>query len=97
MYVAGRKKDMIIVGGKNVYPMDLEELAMEVKGVHPGRVVAFGIFNEEVGTEDVVIVAEVETQEQAELDRISDEVRAVVLTAGLPCALRHEHLLGPNG
>lgn len=95
VYVAGRKKDMIIVGGKNVYPMDLEELAMEVQGVHPGRVVAFGIFNEEAGTEDVVIVAEVETQEQAELNRISDEVRAVV-TRGSAVALRHVHLVGPK-
>jgi acyl-CoA synthetase (AMP-forming)/AMP-acid ligase II len=95
VYVAGRKKDMIIVGGKNVYPMDLEELTMEVPGVHPGRVVAFGIFNEEAGTEDVVIVAEVDAQEQVELDRISDEVRQVV-TRGSAIALRHVHLVGPR-
>jgi acyl-CoA synthetase (AMP-forming)/AMP-acid ligase II len=92
VYVAGRKKDMIIVGGKNVYPMDLEELAMQVPGVHPGRVVAFGIFNEQAGTEDVVIVAEVDTQEQAELERIGDEVRQVV-TRGSAVALRHVHLV----
>jgi len=42
VYVTGRKKEMIIVGGKNVYPMDLEELAMTVPGVHAGRVVALG-------------------------------------------------------
>ena len=58
VFVSGRKKDLIIVGGKNVYPGDLERLAMEVKGVHPGRVVAFGIYNETTGTEEVVIVAE---------------------------------------
>jgi len=92
VYVAGRKKDMIIVGGKNVYPMDLEELAMQVPGVHPGRVVAFGIFNEEAGTEDVVIVAEVDTQEPDELNRIADGVRAVV-TRGSAVALRHVHLV----
>lgn len=92
VYVAGRKKDMIIVGGKNVYPMDLEELAMQVPGVHPGRVVAFGIFNEQAGTEDVVIVAEVDTQDQAELERIGDEVRQVV-TRGSAVALRHVHLV----
>ena len=39
VYVAGRKKDLIIVGGKNVYPQDLELLAMQVPGVHAGRVV----------------------------------------------------------
>jgi acyl-CoA synthetase (AMP-forming)/AMP-acid ligase II len=46
VYVTGRKKDLIIVGGKNIYPQDLESLASEVEGVHPGRVAAFGVFNE---------------------------------------------------
>jgi fatty-acyl-CoA synthase len=58
VYITGRKKDLIIVGGKNVYPQDLELLASEVPGVHPGRVVAFGVYSEEMGTEEVVIVAE---------------------------------------
>ncbi len=75
LYVTGRKKDLIIVGGKNVYPQDLERLASEVEGVHPGRVVAFGVFNEQVGTEDVVIVAEVDDEDPAERQRISEEVR----------------------
>lgn len=92
LYVAGRKKELIIVGGKNVYPMDLEELAMEVPGVHAGRVVAFGMFNETAGTEDVVLVAEVDTQDPAERDRISDEIRAVV-TRGSAVALRYVHLV----
>ncbi len=30
LFVSGRKKDMIIVGGKNVYPQDLETLSYEV-------------------------------------------------------------------
>jgi acyl-CoA synthetase (AMP-forming)/AMP-acid ligase II len=92
LYVAGRKKELIIVGGKNVYPMDLEELAMEVPGVHAGRVVAFGMFNETAGTEDVVLVAEVDTEDPAERERISDEIRAVV-TRGSAVALRYVHLV----
>jgi len=40
-------------------------------------------------------VAEVETQDQAELNRISDEIRAVV-TRGSAIALRHVHLVGPK-
>jgi fatty-acyl-CoA synthase len=91
-FVAGRKKDMIIVGGKNVYPMDLEELAMEVPGVHPGRVVAFGIFNETAGTEDVVIVAEVDTDDEAEREKIGDAIRLTV-TRGSAVALRYVHLV----
>jgi acyl-CoA synthetase (AMP-forming)/AMP-acid ligase II len=49
LFVTGRKKDLIIVGGKNIYPQDIENLAGEVEGVHPGRIVAFGIFNEDIG------------------------------------------------
>ncbi|MFH2037845.1 MAG: AMP-binding protein, partial [Chloroflexota bacterium] len=59
IFVTGRKKDLIIVGGKNVYPQDIEQLAMEVPDVHPGRVVVFGVINEELGTEDVVLIAEI--------------------------------------
>jgi fatty-acyl-CoA synthase len=95
VYVCGRKKEIIIVGGKNIYPMDLEELAMGVKGVHPGRVSAFGIFDETSGTEDVVIVAEVETEDSAERERIADEIRQAV-TRGSAVTLRHVHLVGPR-
>ena len=92
VFVAGRKKDMIIVGGKNVYPMDLEELAMEVPGVHAGRVVAFGVFNENSGTEEVVIVAEVDTHDPAEREAIGDAIRQTV-TRGSAVALRYVHLV----
>jgi len=92
LYVSGRKKDMIIVGGKNVYPQDLEELAMEVPGVHAGRVSAFGIFNEEEGTEDVVIVAEVDTKDDNERSQIADGIRQVI-TRGSAIALRQVHIV----
>jgi len=78
LYVTGRKKDLIIVGGKNIYPQDLEALASEVEGVHPGRVAAFGVFSEEAGTEEVVIVAEAESEDLSERARIAEAVRAYV-------------------
>ncbi len=60
VYVIGRKKDLIIVGGKNIFPQDLENLAYTVEGIHPGRAAAFGLMNAELGTEEVVLVAEME-------------------------------------
>lgn len=95
VYITGRKKDLIIVGGKNIYPQDLEQLAMDVPQIHPGRVVTFGIFNETTGTEDVVLVAEVETQDADERQRIADQIRQVV-TRGSAIALRYVHLVGPH-
>ncbi|MGV8027385.1 MAG: hypothetical protein AB2L18_12595, partial [Anaerolineaceae bacterium] len=88
LYITGRKKDLIIVGGKNIYPQDLEAIAMEVEGVHPGRVVAFGIFNETSGTEDVVIVAETNKDAAAEKERIGNAIKEKV-TRNSAIALRH--------
>lgn len=78
LYISGRIKDMIIVGGKNIYPQDIEYISMQVEGVHQGRVVAFGIYNERIGTEEVVVVAEVEQEKMPERDRIKDEIRKTV-------------------
>jgi len=52
--VCGRKKDMIIVGGRNLYPEDYEFLAEQVPGVRAGNVMAFGL----VDAERMVVVAE---------------------------------------
>lgn len=94
LYITGRKKDLIIVGGKNIYPQDLERLAMEVPGVHPGRVVAFGIYNEEQGTEEVIMVVESDNPDQQEAERLAGEIRQVV-TRGSAVALRQVLIVPP--
>jgi fatty-acyl-CoA synthase len=88
VFVSGRKKDMIIVGGKNVYPQDLEALTYEVSGVHAGRSVAFGMFNDEEGTEEVVIIAEVDSEDPVEQQQIADAIR-VHVTRNSAIALRY--------
>ncbi|MBL0346893.1 AMP-binding protein [Candidatus Villigracilis affinis] len=95
VFVAGRKKDMIIVGGKNVYPQDLESLAYEVPGIHAGRAVAFGIEDAKAGTEEVVIVAEVDTENPEERQRIADALRKHI-TQNSAIALRHAHIVDPK-
>jgi acyl-CoA synthetase (AMP-forming)/AMP-acid ligase II len=95
VFVAGRKKDMIIVGGKNVYPQDLESLAYEVPGIHAGRAVAFGIEDAKAGTEEVVIVAEVDTENPKERQRIADALRKHI-TQNSAIALRHAHIVDPK-
>ncbi len=95
LFVTGRKKDMIIVGGKNVYPQDLEALSYEVSGVHAGRSVAFGLFNEESGTEDVVLVAEADIEDPAEQEQIANQIRQHV-TRRSAIALRYVRVVGPH-
>ncbi len=95
VFVSGRKKDMIIVGGKNIYPQDLESLTYEVPGVHAGRSVAFGIFDEQAGTEEVVIVAEVDSQSSAERERLAEAIRQHV-TKNSAIALRYVKVVNPG-
>ncbi|HEY4057498.1 MAG TPA: AMP-binding protein [Kofleriaceae bacterium] len=58
VFVTGRKKDLVIVNGKNLYPQDIEALCSDVRGVYPGRVVAFGVDNAATGSEDLVVIVE---------------------------------------
>jgi acyl-CoA synthetase (AMP-forming)/AMP-acid ligase II len=95
LFVSGRKKDMIIVGGKNVYPQDLELLTYEVPGVHAGRSVAFGMFDETQGTEQVVIIAEVDSENMNDQQKVADAIRLHV-TKNSAIALRYVKVVGPQ-
>ena len=95
LFVSGRKKDMIIVGGRNVYPQDLEALTYEVPGVRAGRAVAFGMFDDNQGTEDVVIIAEIDVDDVTEQQKLADAIRLHV-TKNSAIALRHVRVVGPK-
>ncbi len=58
LFVVGREKDVILVAGKNVYPEDVEDAVGGVEGIIPGRVVAFGEDDPELGTERIAVIAE---------------------------------------
>lgn len=92
LYISGRKKDLIIVGGKNVYPQDIETVVSEVEGIHSGRSVAFGIFNEAKGTEDVIVIAELEKGYEEQAKEIADKIRRNV-NQSTAVALRNVYLV----
>lgn len=95
VYVTSRKKDIIIVGGKNVYTQDLEMLVYEVDGVHTGRAVAFGIYDEQAGTEELVVIAEADNLSLAEEQNLADLIRQHV-TKNSAIALRYFHIVRPK-
>ncbi len=65
-FIVGRKKDIIVVAGQNLVPEDIEDVVSCVPGVLSGRVVAFGVDNEDTGTEEVCVAAETELRGEAE-------------------------------
>jgi fatty-acyl-CoA synthase len=78
LYVCGRLKDLIIISGKNYYPMDLESTASEIEGVRKGNVVAFGI--QEIGhsNERVVVCAETQNDSRS-YSELEKKIRTKVL------------------
>jgi long-chain acyl-CoA synthetase len=55
LYIVGRKKDMIIRGGYNVYPREIEELLYEHPAVHECAVL--GVPHPEHGEEIMAVIA----------------------------------------
>ena len=94
LYITGRKKDLIIVGGRNFYPQDLEDVASEQEGIVPGRAVAFGQENLLLGTEEVVLLAESDL-EGAERAAAARAVQRAALER-LDCAVSRVELV-PRG
>jgi fatty-acyl-CoA synthase len=96
LFVVGRKKDLLIVGGENIYPQDIEEMVASHAAIHDGRVVALGVYNPDLGTDDIIVVAEVEQPglltSPVEIER---EMRNLVV-AGLGVAVRTIFLKPPK-
>jgi acyl-CoA synthetase (AMP-forming)/AMP-acid ligase II len=75
LYLCGRKKDLIIASGRNVYPEEVEEIIAQVDGLRPGRAVAFAVEDERAGTEGVVIVAELDPRAADSAHQVESAIR----------------------
>jgi fatty-acyl-CoA synthase len=82
LFVVGRKKDLLIIGGENIDPQDIEEIVAGPGYIHDGRVIAMGVYNPDLGTDDIVVVAEVEREELlANAAEIESEIRRLIVAA----------------
>jgi fatty-acyl-CoA synthase len=91
--VTARRKDVIIVNGRNIWPHDLEYLAESLPGVRFGNVSAFS-FADESGTDQVVMVVESRESNPAKVRTLIEELRALIATNfGISC---HIDLVPPR-
>jgi 1-acyl-sn-glycerol-3-phosphate acyltransferase len=70
LYVTGRTKDMIIRGGRNIHPQELEEAVGRIPGIRAGFVAAFGTHDTKSGTERLVVAAETRVAQNEDRERI---------------------------
>ncbi len=75
LFVSGRTKDLIILGGENLVPSDVEELVDHVPGVRYAA--AVGIESERTGSQRLHVVAELR-EVDAVPDALSHLVREIV-------------------
>ncbi len=81
LVLCGRLKDVIILGGRNVFPEDIERSVGRLEGVRTGNVIAFGLPDAK-GKESIVVVAEVRPGFPQDLRRV---IRGRVLAVcGIP-------------
>ncbi len=84
LFVCGRARELVIVGGRNYFPQDLEEHAAAVPGVRRGHLVAFGALTTAGDRERVVLVVEATARDPAARAAIARDVaRAVSGATGL--------------
>ena len=85
LFITGRAKDLIIKGGRNIVPQEVEEEAGAVEGIRKGCVAAFGLADARLGTERLVVVAESRLPGAADRARLAHDVVARVASAvGVP-------------
>ena len=75
VFVLGRGDDVIIVQGRNLYAHQIESILSEINGVKPGRNVAFGVSEEGLGSDFLVVICEKNHEIGRDERQIKREIR----------------------
>ena len=74
VYITGRSKDIIIRAGRNIYPVELEEVIGKVDGIREGNVAVFGSKSSDSGTERLIILAETRKKDEEALETYQEAI-----------------------
>lgn len=75
LFWVGRVRERITVRGKKLDPSDFESLLFEIGGLRTGCFAAFGVDDDKLGTQRIVVVAEVKEP----LERRPEDVRGEII------------------
>ena len=78
LFWVGRVRERITVRGKKYDPSYFEEPLLKIFGVRHGWFAAFGVDDEHLGTQRVVIVIEIRDSNERSLQEISEDIRKQV-------------------
>jgi 1-acyl-sn-glycerol-3-phosphate acyltransferase len=81
VYLTGRVKDIVIRGGRHFYPQEIEDAVGAVDGVRKGGVAVFGCPDPNTGTERLVVLAEVRSDDAGTRARLRETITGAVLDA----------------
>ncbi len=85
IYIISRVKDIIIRGGRNIYPHELEEAIGNIEGIRKGCVAIFGLQDRDERTERVVVLAETRIMEPEARSQLHQSITHVgVDLLGIP-------------
>ncbi len=78
LYLTSRTKDLIIRGGRNLYPAEAEAAVGALSGVRSGCVVLFGVSDASGSTERLVLAAESRKRKPAAREQLRQQITAAV-------------------
>jgi fatty-acyl-CoA synthase len=85
LFITGRKKDLIIINGRNIWPQDLEQIAEQQPEFRPGDALAFAVPGID-GADTTVMVVQSREKDVEQLAQLKKRLQGLILTEmGVEC------------
>jgi fatty-acyl-CoA synthase len=85
LFITGRKKDLIIINGRNIWPQDLEQIVEQQPEFRPGDALAFAVPGTD-GADSIVMVVQSREKDTERLAELGQRLKGLILTEmGVDC------------